>query len=219
VPAAIVFDLDGVLIDSEPIWARVRERYTRGSGGHWYDGAEDRMKGMSAPEWAEFLRGQLAVPRTPEVIAAEVAAEVAEVYRDRLPLVPGAVDTVRALAARWPIGLASSANRSLIELVLASSGLAAAFSIAVSSEEVDTGKPAPDVYLEATRRLGVDGRRCLGVEDSPNGIKSALAATLTVVAVPRPDAPVPGDVLARCAAVLDRISELTPSLAEGLLPE
>ena len=214
----MVFDLDGVLVDSEPIWAAVRERYTRRRGGRWFDGAEAAMKGMSAPEWARLLHEELDVAGDPEAIAAEVADEVAAVYRKDLPLIPGAVDTVRTLAARWPLGLASSANRSLIELVLGSTGLVETFSIVVSSEEVGRGKPAPDVYIEAARRLDVKPERCLGVEDSSNGIRSALAAAMKVVAVPCAGAPVPGDVLARCAAVLDRVTQLTPALADRLLP-
>jgi HAD superfamily hydrolase (TIGR01509 family) len=215
VPSAIVFDLDGVILDSEPIWAAVRERYTRSHGGRWYDGAEASMKGMSAPEWAGFLH-ELGVPGPDEVIAADVAGEVAASYEQHLPLLDGAVDTVRALAARWPLGLASSANRSVIAVVLRLAQLEETFSAVVSSEEVAAGKPAPDVYLEAASRLRVEPGRCLSVEDSANGILSALAAGMTAVAVPRPGAPVPADVLARCAAVLDRLPGLTPSLAERL---
>jgi HAD superfamily hydrolase (TIGR01509 family) len=218
VPSAIVFDLDGVLVDSEPIWAQVRERYTRAHGGRFSAGAEQRMKGMSAPEWAAFLHEELGVRGRPDVIAAEVADEVATVYRSHLPLLPGAVATVRTLAAQWPLGLASSANRTLIELVLGLARLEGSFSVAVSSEEVGAGKPAPDVYIEAVRRLHVDPRKCLGVEDSTNGILSALAAGMGVVAVPRDGAPVPSDVLARCAVVLEGVAELSPSVVERLAP-
>jgi HAD superfamily hydrolase (TIGR01509 family) len=218
VPSAIVFDLDGVLVDSEPIWAGVRERYIRTHGGRYAAEAEHRMKGMSATEWAAFLHGELGVCGRPEVIATEVADEVAAVYRGHLPLLPGAVATVRALAARWPLGLASSANRTLIELVLGLAGLHDSFSVVVSSEEVSAGKPAPDVYLEAARRLHVDARMWLAVEDSTNGILSALAAGMSVVAVPRDGAPVPADVLARCAAVLGGVAQLSPSVVERLAP-
>jgi HAD superfamily hydrolase (TIGR01509 family) len=216
-PAAVVFDLDGVLVDSEPIWAAVRERYTGLHGGHWYDGAEERMKGMSSLEWARFLHDEVGVARPTDEIATEVAGDVATVYRKRLPLLPSAVDTVLALASRWPLGLASSSNRPLIELVLQLAGLAGAFGVVVSSEEVASGKPAPDVYREAARRLGVAPGRCLAVEDSSNGIRSALAAAMIVVAVPRAAAPVPPSVLAQCAAVLDGLGELTPARAEQLL--
>jgi HAD superfamily hydrolase (TIGR01509 family) len=218
-PAAVVFDLDGVLIQSEEVWAEVRERLVRERGGTWRPEATRAMQGMSSPEWSRYLAGELGVPMTPAAISDEVVAGVAERYRAALPLEPGAVTAVRRLAGRWPLALASSANRPLIDLVLELAGLAAAFSATVSSEEVTRGKPAPDVYLAAAARLGADPRRCVAVEDSGNGIRSALAAGMRVVAVPNRGYPPPAEVLDAAHLVLAGLAELTPQAVEALVPE
>jgi HAD superfamily hydrolase (TIGR01509 family) len=214
--AAVVFDLDGVLIDSEQVWAEVREQLARSSGGRWPPEAARRMMGMSSPEWSAYMAGELAVPMTPEEISAAVVERVAARYRAGLPLLPGAVEAVRRLATRWPLGLASSANRPLIDLVLETAGLGDAFAATVSSEEVARGKPAPDVYLEAAGRLGVEPGRCAAVEDSANGIRAALAAGMRVVAVPNRAFPPPEDVVDQADLVVAEVGELRPELVEGL---
>jgi HAD superfamily hydrolase (TIGR01509 family) len=215
--AAIVFDLDGVLIDSEQTWARVRRAYALAHGGRYPDDADRAMQGMSSVEWSRYMHEELGVPLDPATISEEVAASVAEEYHRALPLLPGAVEAVRALAARWPLGLASSANRSLIDLVLEESGLAPCFRATVSSEEVPRGKPAPDVYLEAARRLEVEPGACVAVEDSSNGLRAAAAAGMRVVAVPNRAFPPDPDALALAAVVLDGgVAELTPQVIDRL---
>jgi HAD superfamily hydrolase (TIGR01509 family) len=209
---AIVFDMDGVLIDSEPVWERVRRHFVAARGGQWAHDAQDRMMGMSTAEWSKYLsedfgiRG-LSPARVAELVVAEMAAE----YQAHLPLLPGAVDAVRTLSARWPLAVASSAPKSLIEAVLDAAELRPAFAAAVSSEEVTRGKPAPDVYLEATKRLGVSPACCAAVEDSSNGLRSAAAAGLTVIAVPRPEYPPAEDALAKARLTLKSLTELTPA--------
>jgi len=169
---------------------------------------------MSAPEWSRYLREELGVPMTAEEINDDVVARMEAGYRDGLPLLPGAVEAVRALSARWPLGLASSANRPLIGLVLEAAGLEDCFAATVSSEEVARGKPAPDVYVEAARRLGVDAARCVAIEDSTNGLRSAHAAGMAVVAVPNAAfAPDPAAV-EPAVAVVDSVGEVTPELIE-----
>jgi HAD superfamily hydrolase (TIGR01509 family) len=214
VPDAIVFDLDGVLIDSEERWAAAREALTRESGGEWTEGATRDMQGMSAPEWSRYLREELGVPMSDEDINDDVVAKMETSYRRSLPLLPGAVDAVRALGARWPLGLASSANRQIIGLVLDVAEIAGCFEAAVSSEEVPRGKPAPDVYLEAARRLGVEARRCVAVEDSTNGLWSAHAAGMAVVAVPNRDYPPDPEALELAEAVVASVGAVTPELVE-----
>ena len=182
--AAVVFDLDGVIVDSEQVWDEVRERYTRESGGTYIETATRDMMGMSAPEWSRYMSQRLGVPGTPAEINAAVVERMLERYGEAPPLIDGAVDAVRAIAARWPVAIASSSNPELIEVVLRVSGLAQVVRVAVSSQEVARGKPAPDVYLEAARRLGVDPHGCVAIEDSHNGIRSAHTAGMTVVAVP-----------------------------------
>jgi HAD superfamily hydrolase (TIGR01509 family) len=216
VPDAVVFDLDGVLTDSETLWSEAKEALVTDAGGTWKDEATQAMLGMSSPEWAAYLRDELGVPLPAEEINREVVRRMEDGYRQKLPLLPGAADAVHALAARWPLGLASSSNREIIDLVLDLAGFASAFTATVSSEEVARGKPAPDVYLEAARRLGADPARCVAVEDSTNGIKAAAAAGMTVIAVPNPHFPPAEEALALAAASVATPGDVTPELVESV---
>jgi HAD superfamily hydrolase (TIGR01509 family) len=215
-PAAVVFDLDGVLIDSEQVWNKAREELVRERGGTWHEHATADMMGMSSKEWSQYMHDRLGVPMEPAAINDEVVRRVMSTYEQGLPLLPHAVDTVRELAARWPLGLASSSNRPIIELVLERSGLAPCFAVVVSSEEVDRGKPAPDVYLAVARGLGVDPNDCVAIEDSTNGIKSAVAAGMRTIAVPNPHFPPVDEALATAAAVVQSLAEVTPELVASL---
>jgi HAD superfamily hydrolase (TIGR01509 family) len=214
---AVVFDLDGVLVDSEAVWDEVRKEFVEENGGRWHDGAQRDMMGMSSVEWSEYVRDRLGVDIDPERISQEVADRLADLYREHLPLLPGAVQSVRALAAEWPLGLASSSNRHVIDLVLDEAGIGDCFQATVSSEEVRAGKPAPDVYLEAARRLDADPSSCVAIEDSTNGIRSGHAAEMTVIAVPNKDFPPEADALALAAQVLDSLDELTPERVRSLV--
>ncbi len=215
--AAVIFDLDGVLIDSEPAWAKARREAALESGGSWPPGTEEAMIGMSSTEWSRYMRDELGVPMDPQEISAAVVERLSGVYREALPLLPGAREAVLALADRWPLGLASSANREVIDLVLELAGLEDAFAATVSSEEVGRGKPSPDVYLEAARRLDAPPESCAAVEDSANGIRSAKAAGMLVVAVPDRHYPPDEESLALADVSLDSIRELSPAvIAEGV---
>jgi HAD superfamily hydrolase (TIGR01509 family) len=172
------------------------------------------MMGMSSSEWSRYMREELGVPMEPAEISAAVVEGLEAYYRRRVPLLPHAVETVRALAQRWPLAVASSANRPLIDLVLELTGMAALFRATVSSEEVPRGKPEPDVYIEAARRLNVVPGRCAAVEDSTNGIRSARAAGMRVIAVPRPDFPPFAEALRLADTALDSLSEVEPALGE-----
>jgi HAD superfamily hydrolase (TIGR01509 family) len=212
---AVVFDLDGVLVDSEHVWDEARKELSAERGGRWHDQASRDMMGMSSLEWSRYMHDVIGLEDPPEEISAEVVRRLEEIYRRELPLIDGAVEAVERLAARWPLGLASSSNRELIDLVLELSGLAQNFRVTVSSEEVARGKPAPDVYLEAARRLGVAPEGCAAIEDSENGIKSAKAAGMRVLAIPNPQFPPAEDALALADDVLDSTGELTPERVEG----
>lgn len=214
--AAVVFDLDGVLLDSEGTWARARRDVAQEAGRPWPPGADQAMIGMSSPEWAAYMHDEIAVDDDPKTIIDAVVERVLETYDERLPLLPGAAEAVRRLAARWPLGLASSSNRPVIDAVLEASGLGTSFAVTVSSEEVARGKPAPDVYLAAAVGLGVDAVRCAAVEDSTNGIRSAVAAGMAVIAVPNRQFPPDADVMALVATVLDDLDALTPEVVDGL---
>jgi HAD superfamily hydrolase (TIGR01509 family) len=208
--AAVVFDLDGVLIDSEEVWNSAREEVTRSNGGRWRADAQREMMGMSSTEWSRYMHDQLGVRLAPEEISAAVVERLEQLYEQRLPLLPGARQAVTQLGGRWPLGLASSANRPIIDLVLRLAGMSKAFSATVSSEEVPRGKPAPDVYLEAARRLGLAPDGCVAVEDSSNGLRSAAAAGMAVIAVPNREFPPSADALALADDVVETLDELTP---------
>jgi HAD superfamily hydrolase (TIGR01509 family) len=212
---AIVFDLDGLLLDSEQLWDEVREELARERGGRWSERAQADMMGMSSPEWSRYMHDVVGLSESPDEIAEEVVRRMEARYRERLPLIPGARVAVERLAARWPLALASSSNRPLIDLALETGGLAPFFAATVSSEEVASGKPAPDVYLEAVRRLEVDPGRAAAIEDSRNGIRSAHAAGLRVVAIPNAHFPPDADSLALADLVLDSLADLTPEAAAG----
>ena len=215
-PAAVVFDLDGVLIESEHVWDSAREELVRERGGTWDEGATTDMMGMSSTEWSSYMHDRLGVPMTPAEINDDVVRRVAAQYEEHLPLLPHAVGTVRELGARWRLGVASSSNRPIIELVLDRMGVGDCFAAVVSSEEVPNGKPAPDVYLAVARELDVHPAACAAIEDSTNGIKSAVAAGMRTIAVPnrqfRPD----DDVLASAAAVVSSLAEVTDDLVAAL---
>jgi HAD superfamily hydrolase (TIGR01509 family) len=213
--SAVIFDLDGVLLDSEQVWDEVREQLTRERGGRWHENAQRDMMGMSSTEWSVYMHDELGLPEPPDEISAEVVRRLEARYRKDLPLLPGAREAVERLAARWPLGLASSSNRELIDLVLDVSGLAPFFRVTVSSEEVPRGKPAPDVYLDAARRLGVAPDHCAAVEDSRNGIRSAEAAGMRVVAIPNPHFPPGEESLALADVTLGSLTELTPATVAG----
>jgi HAD superfamily hydrolase (TIGR01509 family) len=212
---AVVFDLDGVILDTEELWDEVREGLVQERGGHWSDRAQADMMGMSSTEWSRYMHDELAVADPPEEISHEVVRRMLERYVERLPLIDGAVDAVKRVAARWPLGLASSSNRELIDRALEVSGLDEFFRVTVSSEEVARGKPAPDVYVEASRQLGVGPENATAIEDSTSGIRSADAAEMLVVAIPNRAFPPPHDVLALADVVLDSITQLTPEVLLG----
>jgi HAD superfamily hydrolase (TIGR01509 family) len=215
-PDAVIFDLDGVLLDSEQRWNESKEALVRESGGRWRDEAPTVMMGMSSPEWAAYLRDELGVPMDVDAISRDVVRRMEEGYRRELPLLPGAADAVGALAARWPLGLASSSNREIIDLFLELSDFGDAFQVAISSEEVARGKPAPDVYLKAAEGLAAEPARCVAIEDSSNGLRSAAAAGMAVIAVPNPHYPPSDDALALAAATVAVVGDVTPELVESL---
>lgn len=211
----MIFDLDGVLVDSEAAWDEARREVAAEFGIEWPADAQQRTMGMSSNEWSRFMRDEIGVPMELERINAEVVRRMVELYREELPLLPGARKAVRTMAASWRLGLASSSNRPIIDLVLELAGVSGDFEVTVSSEEVGRGKPAPDVYVEAARRLGVEPRACAAIEDSSNGIRAAHAAGLRVIAVPNAEFPPEADALALADASIDSLARLTPGLVAG----
>jgi HAD superfamily hydrolase (TIGR01509 family) len=212
---AVIFDLDGLLLDSESAWDGGRKALVAEYGLEWREGASEAMLGMSAPEWSRYVRDELGVPLEPPAISDLVVEHVLESYERRLPLLPGAEAAVARLAERWQLALASSSNRSVIDRVMETSGWGEVFRVWVSSEEVARGKPAPDVFLETARRLGVEPREAAGIEDSHNGILAADAAGLRVIAIPNHEFPPGEEALDRADVVLDSLEHLTPEIVDG----
>ncbi|MET8150728.1 HAD family hydrolase [Actinoplanes sp. NPDC049668] len=206
---AVVFDLDGVIIDTEEVWEEVRRGYVAEHGRSFLPDSQSRMMGMSTPEWSTHLSADLGVPRSPREVAADVLDRMAARYREDLPLIPGSVEAVRRIAGHFPVALASSSARILIDQVLETAGLTGTFRVTLSTEEVPRGKPAPDVYLAAVERLGLTPQECAAVEDSSNGLRSAGAAGLAVIAVPHGVYPPAEDALALASLVIGGLDELT----------
>jgi HAD superfamily hydrolase (TIGR01509 family) len=214
----VVFDLDGLLLDSEQVWDAAREELAKERGGRWHPQAQRDMMGMSSPEWSRYMHDVIGLPETPEEISKEVVRRLEAHYRKDLPVIAGAQAAVERLAERWPLGLASSSNRELIDLALDLMGIAQHFRTTVSSEEVARGKPAPDVYLEAASRLGIDPHRAAAIEDSHNGIRSAKAAGMRVIAIPNRHFPPDEEALARADVVLNELAELSPDAVSAGAP-
>jgi HAD superfamily hydrolase (TIGR01509 family) len=216
---AVIFDLDGVILDSEELWNEVREALARERGGRWSEQAQADMMGMSSVEWSRYMHDVVGLSDPPEEISREVVRRMLDRYSRQLPLIDGAVEAVQRMAARWPLALASSSNRELIDRTLEVSGLAPYFCVTVSSEEVERGKPAPDVYLEAARRLEIEPAHAAAIEDSASGIRSAHAAGMYVVVIPNRAFPPPDDVLALADVVLDSIRQLEPEILLDARPD
>jgi HAD superfamily hydrolase (TIGR01509 family) len=209
---AVVFDLDGVLLESEQVWSAAKRKLTLEHGGSWTEDAERDMLGMSSTEWSRYMRDRLGVALDPADISEAVARRVEESYRVELPLIAGAEEAVSALAARLPLGLASSSNRQTIELVLELTGWGESFSATTSSEEVARGKPAPDVYLETLRRLAASPAASVAVEDSDAGIRSALAAGMRVVAIPNRAYPPDPETVRAADLTLESLMQLDAAI-------
>ncbi len=212
---AVVFDMDGVLISSEELWDVVREDLAHERGGRWGPSAHHDMMGMSTPEWTGYMRDAVGLEMSPGEIEAEVVRRLIGRYRAAPPFIDGAREAVLALAERVPLGLATSSTRALIETVLEIGGLARAFTVTVSSEEVARGKPSPDVYLRALEGLGIAPADAVAVEDSGAGIRAASAAGMGVVAIPNALYPPAVEALALADVVLASIGELTHGRIAG----
>ena len=212
---AVVFDLDGVLVQSEELWDAARRELAEEHGIEWPDDATDAMMGMSSKEWSRYVHDEVGVPDPPEEINRKVLEWVEKRYRDDLPWIDGAREAVRRIGERFPLGIATSSNREIIDIVVEVGGFEDLLKVTVSSEEVDRGKPAPDVYLEATRRMDVDPERTAAVEDSTNGLLAAQAAGMRVIAIPNDAHPPAEKGLAAADVVLESIDDLTPAVVRG----
>ncbi len=212
---AVIFDVDGLLVESEEYWDRARRDYVASYGAVWTDADQRNVMGLNSLEWAHYMRTHFHIGLPDEQIIADIQARVLDLYREQVPALPGAVETVRLLAPRYPLGVASSSPRTVIETVLASLGIRSVFTAVVSSDEVARGKPSPHVYLEAARQLNVDPQQVVVFEDSLNGVRAAKAAGMTVIAVPNRRFGAPGDVAA-ADIILASLEDFRPELLDHL---
>lgn len=213
---AVVFDLDGVLVASEELWDEVRRGLAAEAGRPWPSDATRAMQGMSTAEWSAYLVDVVGLPGRPQEVATIVIDRMAARYREQLPLLPGAREVVRRLGNRWPLGLASSSPRRLIDAVLESAGLADQFVVSVSTEEVGAGKPSPEVYLNVVQKLGVTPGRTVAIEDSSSGIRSAKQAGLRLIAIPNAGYPPAEDALALADLVVHSLDDIDPQLVTSV---
>ena len=204
----VVFDLDGTLIESEEIWAEIRRDFVIEHGGRWHDGAQAEMMGMRTEEWARFMHDDLGVALTPEVIARDVVDIVADRFAAAVPIVPNATEAIERAASAYVLGVATASALRVAETVLSRTEWARFFDVVVSADSVARGKPAPDVYQRALQLLGADASRSAAVEDSGNGIRSAHAAGLAVVAVPNHAYPPDAAALALADRRLAKLADL-----------
>lgn len=211
---AVIFDMDGVIVESEHLWDQAREELVKETGGRWGANAQTAMMGMASHEWSVYVRDELEVPLSAEEISTRVVGRLEALYREDLPLIDGSAEAVHAAAEHWPVAIASSSNRELIDLIAELAGIAVALKTTVSSEEAGRGKPAPDVFLAAAENLGVDPADCVVVEDSANGIRAAVAAGMPVIAAPNRDFPPPQEILDIATLVVDRVADVTPAVIE-----
>ncbi|AGM10610.1 HAD family phosphatase [Amycolatopsis keratiniphila] len=208
---AVIFDLDGVLVDSEKMWDEVRRAVVHEFHGTWREESTRAMQGMSTPEWAAYLAHDLGVQLRPSDVAQVVIDRMARRYAEKPPIIPGAPGVVREVAKHWPVAIASSSPPLLIKAFLDITRLPVP--TAVSSEQVGAGKPAPDVYLKAAELLGAEPKNCAAVEDTTNGLRAALAAGMTVYAVPNPHFP-PDPAVLEQTTVVPVITDLPSALQE-----
>jgi HAD superfamily hydrolase (TIGR01509 family) len=217
--AWVIFDMDGTLIESEHIWADVRREYANEHGGHWHDGAQQTMMGMRTNDWARYMESDLGVDLPASVIADEVVQRVCERLSESVPILPGAQDALGRLAHVFPLGLATSAALAVAQTVLQKTGWNEWFGVVVSADQVPRGKPAPDVYLRTLELLGADARSTAAVEDSGNGIKSAHAAGLAVIAIPNRDYPPQKDALTLASRRVDRLDAVDEAMVRDVLAQ
>jgi HAD superfamily hydrolase (TIGR01509 family) len=206
---AVIFDLDGVILETEQEWNEVRREFAEQHGGHWDEHDQPAVMGANSMQWAEYMRDKNGVDLSPQEIYDGVIGALRDRYSQHLPLINGAREAVTRLAPLFRLGVASSSPRELIEHSLELAGLRHYFGAVVSSDEVATAKPAPDVYLEACARLGTVPSRAAAVEDSTNGLRAAASAGLLVIAAPNPAFPPSADALALADLVLGSVAELT----------
>lgn len=208
--------MDGLLVDSEPCWHQARVRLAQEAGKSWTESDHQVVMGVSTPEWASYMLKRLELDMTAAELVERIVANMQEIYRQRIPFLPGAIQAVHLVSSRYLTGLASGSHRSLIETVLNDPYMQGRFRVVVSSDALPHGKPAPDIYLEAARLLGISPENCLCLEDSKNGILAGVAAGMKVIAVPDPRYKPPDEILHQADIVLSSLEHFSLELVGQL---
>lgn len=181
---AIIFDMDGLLIDSEPCWDEARRIMAATAGVAWNKDDHKAVMGVSTNEWVEYMIKRLALDMPAAEVEETIIATMRDLYNERIPFLPGAEQAVTLAAKSYPLGLASGSPQRLIDTVTGSPSLRDKFRVILSGDQFLHGKPAPDIYLAAARALGVKPEHCVCLEDSGNGILAGANAGMKVIAVP-----------------------------------
>lgn len=213
---AVIFDMDGLLVDSEPVWDQARRDMATQAGVDWNRDDHRACMGVSTHEWAAYMIRRLSLAMTPQQVAEAIIARMVERYKQQIPFLPGALAAVDLAAQHYPTAVASGSPRLLLDTVVSSPELRGKFQVVLDSDGLAAGKPAPDVYLETARRLGIAPERCVCLEDSANGITAGKRAGMAVIAVPDPRFPPSRSTLEQADVVLNSLEEFSLPLLLGL---
>lgn len=209
---AVIFDMDGVLVDSEVYWAKSRVEYAQDRNKEWTDEHQRLAMGRSTIGWAEVMKDKLNLDESVDDIIVEMKQRVIAHYEERMPTRPGAIESVKHMKEHFRVGLASGSPTEIIKAVLRITGLDQIFEVMIYGDDIPKGKPAPDIYLEAMKQLGVTPVVTVGIEDSANGIRSLKAAGMVAVAAPSPDFQLSDDILALVDAHITTLEDFNIDL-------
>lgn len=213
---AVIFDMDGLLVDSEPYWDKARFIMAAEAGVEWNKNDHKAVMGVSTAEWVDYMIERLGLTMAPEVVENHIVDQMVQLYKEQIPFLPGAVETVALSASKYPLGLASGSPKKLIEIVTGDERLQNKFQVIVSADEVAHGKPSPDVYLETAKRMSVDAEGCVCLEDSGNGILAGKNAGMRVIAVPDDRFPPDAEKLRVADVVLQSLTDFSLVTIETL---
>jgi HAD superfamily hydrolase (TIGR01509 family) len=213
---AVIFDMDGVLVDSEVYWKLSREEFARDLGKVWTDADQRLAMGRNTVEWAEVMQERLEIDMPIDDIIADMLQRVIDHYERSLPTRPGAVDAVHLAAGHYRVGLASGSPTEIIRRVMELTGLDSVFEVMVYGDDIPNGKPAPDIYLETLRLMGVPAQKAAGIEDSANGVRALKAAGMYAIAAPSPDFPLPDEIVNMADQHITTMEDFTLELVRGL---
>jgi len=210
---AVIFDMDGLLVDTEPLWFRARAELFQSHGLAWTEADQIKCMGVSTAFWAELMADRLDGRMQPDEIVDDIVERMTAYYRaSEVELLPGAQEALAWCRANYPLGLASGSHKQLVRAAVEGMGWAPLFTEILSSDDCAAGKPAPDVYLEVIRRLGVQPEETAIIEDAPSGILAGHAAGARVIAVPNRHLPPPEEVLAKADVIIETLESIKRAL-------